>query len=500
MNKFIKIVLSTILCFNAFNVLAANWNQPALTDTYTNFLNYVKARDTDAALLFDPAYTSPTNIPTNTVRWNSASGVFQRWNGSTWVNQQINTASGLTTNAAITGSTITSSTGSLVAESTGGGDLYLNDTNASSDEKLWSLHGENGLLYLRTRTDANGAGEIALQCTRSGTSVGACSIENGAFSVQDAATFNGSVDLSNGSSDVIRIPSTLPSLKFYENDQGTDNKVWSFFGQATAFGLRLESDAYAAGETAWSCSRSGTTVGTCTFDNGNVQIDEALTVSGGATFTNSVFSTATTPSYRLTETDQGADGKVWTIASAGGNFIVRTETDAYGTAEDALVCTRSGTAVGTCTFDNGNVQIDEALTHTKACATNYTRAAPGVCVLTTNPSSVTNLSTDSCSSITFPAGATYVFINAQVSVGSAGSAGSRLAAIAMYSNTGCSTFAGMTLGAQTYEVSGVPASQGMAVNNGTFVIPNNSNYRMRLTDDTANTGSGWYNIPIYWDN
>lgn len=177
-------------------------------------------------------------------------------------------------------STITSSAGSVSAQSTAGGDLYLQDTDAATNEKIWSIHGEAGTVYLRTRTDANGAGETAIQCTRSGTAIDTCSIENGGLTVKEAASFQGDVDLSNGASDIIRIPSTLPSLKFYENDQGTNSKVWSFYGQAAAFGLRLEDDSYGAGEIAWTCSRSGTTVGTCTFDNGNVAIDEGLSVAG----------------------------------------------------------------------------------------------------------------------------------------------------------------------------------------------------------------------------
>ena len=139
------------------------------------------------------------------------------------------------------------------------------------------------------------------------------SAENGTFTVQDAATFNGSVDLSNGASDVIRIPSTLPSLKFYENDQGANNKVWSFYGQGAAFGLRLEDDSYGAGEIAWTCSRSDTAVGTCTFDNGAVQIDETLNVSQSITANSNFFNVNTVPYYGLVETDAAANNQRWAI-------------------------------------------------------------------------------------------------------------------------------------------------------------------------------------------
>lgn len=60
----------------------ANWSNPLLTSTYTNFVTEVKDRDADLALQFDG--TTSTNIPTNTIRWNSSVNRWQKWNGSTW--------------------------------------------------------------------------------------------------------------------------------------------------------------------------------------------------------------------------------------------------------------------------------------------------------------------------------------------------------------------------------------------------------------------------------
>lgn len=60
----------------------ANWSNPTLTSTYTNFLSEVKNRDEDLALQFDG--TTSTNLVTNTIRWDSAAGRWKKWNGSTW--------------------------------------------------------------------------------------------------------------------------------------------------------------------------------------------------------------------------------------------------------------------------------------------------------------------------------------------------------------------------------------------------------------------------------
>jgi hypothetical protein len=62
----------------------ANWSNPTLTSLYTDFVTEVKNRDVDLALGLDPATTSPTNVPTNAIRWNSASFKYQKWDGSTW--------------------------------------------------------------------------------------------------------------------------------------------------------------------------------------------------------------------------------------------------------------------------------------------------------------------------------------------------------------------------------------------------------------------------------
>lgn len=60
----------------------ANWSNPQLTSTYTNFVTEVKDRDIDLALQFDG--TTSTSIPTGTIRWNSSINRWQKWSGSAW--------------------------------------------------------------------------------------------------------------------------------------------------------------------------------------------------------------------------------------------------------------------------------------------------------------------------------------------------------------------------------------------------------------------------------
>lgn len=105
----------------------ANWSNPLLTSTYTNFVTEVKDRDVDLALQFDG--TTSTNIATGTIRWNSGIGRWQKWNGSTW--------SELTSTYALTGLSTTGN--ATISGSIGIGAAPTSDLlelSATTDPKL----------------------------------------------------------------------------------------------------------------------------------------------------------------------------------------------------------------------------------------------------------------------------------------------------------------------------------------------------------------------------
>jgi hypothetical protein len=60
----------------------ANWSNPTLTSTYTNFLSELKDRDDDLARQFDG--TTSSNMATGTIRWNSTAKRWEKWTGSVW--------------------------------------------------------------------------------------------------------------------------------------------------------------------------------------------------------------------------------------------------------------------------------------------------------------------------------------------------------------------------------------------------------------------------------
>ncbi len=62
----------------------ADHSKPTVTSTYANFVTELDTRIDDVTLGLDPATTSPTNLPTNAIRWNSAATKWQKWSGAAW--------------------------------------------------------------------------------------------------------------------------------------------------------------------------------------------------------------------------------------------------------------------------------------------------------------------------------------------------------------------------------------------------------------------------------
>jgi microcystin-dependent protein len=69
----------------------ANWNTPALTDTYANFLVYLKDRDVDLAKMFDGV---GSNIPSGAIGYVASGSKFRKYNGSTWSDLVLSVAGG----------------------------------------------------------------------------------------------------------------------------------------------------------------------------------------------------------------------------------------------------------------------------------------------------------------------------------------------------------------------------------------------------------------------
>ncbi len=132
----------------------ADFSKPVTTDAYADVLTYLKATTSDLALGLDPATTTPTNVPTNSVRWSSASNKWQKYNGSTWADLAASYAINISGTAAGLSATLAIASGGTGAT-----------TAAAALVNMGERTGENGSTKLPTGTTAQrdgtpGAGYI----------------------------------------------------------------------------------------------------------------------------------------------------------------------------------------------------------------------------------------------------------------------------------------------------------------------------------------------------
>ena len=109
----------------------ANWSNPQLTSTYTNFLAEVKARDDDLAVQFSTGTIS--NQPDGAIKWDSSANVWKKWSasGSSWGALTSTYAFPAITATTGTFSSSVAITGTLDASSTISGTAFIPDGSSA---------------------------------------------------------------------------------------------------------------------------------------------------------------------------------------------------------------------------------------------------------------------------------------------------------------------------------------------------------------------------------
>ena len=114
----------------------ANWSNPQLTSTYTAFVTEVKARDEDLAKQFD-GFTGSNQI-TGTIRWDSTSNRWKKWDGSAWAELTATYAlTGLSTTGTGSFGGNVSVTGTVDASSTITGTAFIPDGTTAPSNGLY---------------------------------------------------------------------------------------------------------------------------------------------------------------------------------------------------------------------------------------------------------------------------------------------------------------------------------------------------------------------------
>lgn len=209
--------------------------------------------------------------------------------------------------------------------------LILSESDQGSDLKMVDLDLNAGILCLRTRTDADGAGQNIFCATR-GTTTALTNLTFGysvagtyTFPFTGLATYSGAVTVGGTitGSGAILTSATNPRVRWTETDAGTDLKVYQWDADSSHIKLRTMTDAAGTGKDIFDIARGATTtIASITYGNstdkpphifnGPVQL-QTYTVSGlptcnaGATgYMAFVSDAAAVPVYNATTVGGGA--------------------------------------------------------------------------------------------------------------------------------------------------------------------------------------------------
>ena len=115
----------------------ANWSNPQLTSTYTNFLAEVKARDDDLAVQFSTGTIS--NQPDGAIKWDSSANIWKKWSasGSSWGALTATYAFPAITATTGTFSSNVAITGTIDASSTISGASFIPDGSSAPTNGIY---------------------------------------------------------------------------------------------------------------------------------------------------------------------------------------------------------------------------------------------------------------------------------------------------------------------------------------------------------------------------
>lgn len=145
----------------------ADHSKPLITSTYANFVSELDSRFDDLTLGLDPAVTSPTNLPTGAIRWNSASSKWEKWSGTAWADlassYNINLSGPLTLTA-------NSASDALRITQTGAGNSLVVEDSANPDSSPFVIDGTGNVGIGKTTPSAklDVSGSVAYTGTLTG--------------------------------------------------------------------------------------------------------------------------------------------------------------------------------------------------------------------------------------------------------------------------------------------------------------------------------------------
>lgn len=322
----------------------ADHSKPLTTSTYANFVTELDSRFDDLAVGIDPAVTTATNVPTNTIRWTSASNKWQKWNGTTWGDLSASYAINISGTAGGLSTALVASSGGTGQSSYAVGDLlYASTTTALS--KLADVATGNALISGGVGV-APSWGKIALTTHVSGTLPTA----NGGTNLT-AFTANGAVYASSTS---VLTTGTLPIASGGTNNTATPTNGAVAYGTGTAIAY---SAAGTSGQVLVSAGAASPTWNTITLETlpsawTKTSVVAATTANITLSAPQTIDGVAVIAGNRVLVKNQTLPAENGIYVVAAGAWTRATDSDAASEIANAEVGVNSGTANGGRVFTN----------------------------------------------------------------------------------------------------------------------------------------------------
>lgn len=302
-----------------------DWSLPVETSLYTDVLDFIDFRLDDVATCFVDTLTKNfTNLPINTVRWNSTSSKWEKWTGSAWVDQAATYAisvSGTATN--ITGVLAVAKGGTNITSYTIGDITYA--SGATTLAKLSAVSIGKVLISNGVAT-APSWGSVDLETH----TIGTLPVSKGGTGVSTITGLlygNGASDISSASN-YIGIDTATALITLAGNLRINSNNILS----ATATAITLAgADVTIAGDLTISGNDIRSSSGTALSLSGtNVTIQGSLSVPNNSISTTAINITSGAPTIWFYDTDHAdfavhVNSNLWYVLNQGGSGILYTD-------------------------------------------------------------------------------------------------------------------------------------------------------------------------------
>lgn len=268
----------------------ADWSLPTLTSTYANFRQNLTDRDVDLAIQFQTG--SPTNIPTNAVKWDTALNRWQKWSGSAWTE--------LTATYSLTGLTCTSlsTTGNTTLGDASADTVTVNASTwsfANATAIAGNLTFSGAIGFTGNATFGDAAGDSVTFNAATVSFVNATAISGG-ITFSGAVVFGGGVTLGDGAGDSLTIVSSAATVPA---------GGLTFSGGSVNFSSGLQSGGVAVLTTTGSATVTNKTLSTGNTLDAGTTISDTGTIGAGSPGFRGVPQNAKTSAYVLALTDAG---------------------------------------------------------------------------------------------------------------------------------------------------------------------------------------------------